>query len=143
MSQIRNNYNKVETESEGAVFSDSTTTTTYHTEPGVSVYDQEVIRDYYTQILGNFNGIVAADLSRFLAAGIRPPVILDALEITARAPRPSFYYLRAILERYLDEGVRTMEDVEEDKRRRAKRRRQAYTETYGAWYRVADDSMPF
>lgn len=146
MSQIRNDFNNSVKESEGTesgVFTGSSTTTTYHTKPGVSLQDQLVIKEYYNQVIGNFNGIVAARIAEFLRKGMRVDVLLDAITTTGYAQRPSFYYLFAILRRYEESGIKTMEDVMEDNRQREERRRKAYQERYGEWYRIAEDDFPF
>lgn len=124
----------------------SSSTTTYHTQPGVSYIDPlqlEQLRQAYENVLGHINSITAGELEQYIKGGIEVPVIVDAIGITARAPRPTFYYLAAILNRYMAQGVRTMDDVREDKRQRDAKRYRAYKDFWADWYRDPEDSMPF
>ena len=75
------------------------TSSSYHTEPGVlcAPHDLEAIRQGYEQVLGLLNVFKARDIEAALRSGLDAGAILDAIEETAMAPRPSHYYLRAIL----------------------------------------------
>ena len=98
-----------------------TTTTTYNTDPGVSclsAYDLESIQAAYMDVLGDLNpykGRCIIDASKH---GVTVSAILDAIEQTALAPRPSHAYLAAILRRYASDGIKTADDAERDRMRR-------------------------
>lgn len=95
------------------------TTTTYHTEPGVSAQDLEEIRIHYEGVLRCYlNNVTAGDIEEAISAGLQASAILDALNQTAMAPRPSHYYFRAILKRYMREGITTREKAEEQRWKR-------------------------
>lgn len=124
---------RTDLQSSGA--SSSSSTTTYHTEPGVSACDLEVIRQYYERILRCYlNAFTAADIEQAINAGLKTSAILDALDETAMAPRPSHYYFRAILKRYMVEGITTREQAEEQRMRRRHERAMARMNRENAWY---------
>lgn len=77
-----------------------------------SPMDLEQIRQLYVDVLGPLNAIKARDIEQAMGAGVTASAILDALEQTALAPRPTHAYLRAVLRRYAAEGVTTAEDAE-------------------------------
>lgn len=115
--------------------SSGSSTTTYHTEPGVHPHDLEVIRQYYESILKCYlNAYTAADIEQAIASGLQTSAILDALDETAMAPRPSHYYFRAILKRYMAEGITTREAAEAQRYRRRTARMMARMEREQAWY---------
>lgn len=106
-----------------AVDTSTTTTTREHGAGRVPAPDElRAIREAYADAIGPLNRQTARMLVDALEGGIEPPVMLHAIEATGFAPRPSVYYLRAILRRYAASGIRTMADVERDERRRAPRR---------------------
>lgn len=97
--------------------SSSTSTTSsiiIPTEPGVSI-DPYIkmqiagLRPAYTEIFGG-RGIPApieAYFARLIRAGMEPAVIASAINATAWARVPTPYYMRAILQRYMSEGIMT------------------------------------
>ena len=117
----------------------SSSTTTYHTEPGVlcTPMELEQIRTLYEDVIGRLNVVKAQDIEEALKAGVKAEAVLDALEQTALAPRPSHYYLRAILRRYTEKGIHTVWDAERE--RHIRRSLQTYArEERDAWYKPAD-----
>ena len=123
--------------------STSTTTTTYTPEPGVFYEkDLEIIRCAYTVSIGDMTVSVASMIERYLRIGMRPDVICHAIEETGFAPRPTPHYLRAILTRYAQSGILTMDDVLMDEHRRIRTQSQANFKRYQAWY-GGDDDQPW
>lgn len=93
--------------------SSSSTSTSRHTEPGVSCEadELEALKVTYNEVLGPMNATVAHLLQVFMLDGMEVEVICNAIHQTAWCRRPSPQYLRAILCRYNAEGIRTMNDV--------------------------------
>ena len=79
------------------------------TEPGVliSPEDGERIAQSYHRNIGNLTGAVASFITQAVASGLTVANILEAIEITGFAPRPSAAYLRAILRNWIRDGVTT------------------------------------
>lgn len=95
------------------------TSTTYNTDPGVSAQELEEIRLRYEGVLMRYlNNVTAGDIEHAIKGGLKASAILDALNETAMAPRPSHYYFRAILRRYEREGITTVEKAEEQRWKR-------------------------
>ena len=117
--------------------SNTNTTTTYHTQPGVSWNDDklEAIARKYEEIMGYaINGTIGHYLRRCMIAGMDAYVVLDAIERTGWARKPSPYYLRAILERYLRDDILTQDDVMADDRDRYVYRKQKKLEKETGWF---------
>ena len=123
----------------------NSTSTTIDTEPGVflSPMDMEAIRQTYNDILGTLNFIKARDIEWAIRSGLKAGAILDAIEQTAMAHRPSHPYLVAILERYISYGIHTREDAERDRIAHKARRDAANRERWNAWYKNPEDDMPW
>ena len=99
--------------------------TIIHTAPGeciCSPSDLEDIRIAYNQNIGEMTAPVAYFVEKCIKGGMEPAVIREAIERTGWAPRPTPFYLRAILQRFQREGVRTMADVEREQIERRQRR---------------------
>lgn len=112
MTNSRQNTNNNQTYQQERTAGRSSSTTTIHTEPRVcTAQDLEAIRVAYNGTIGPLTAPIAHFLEKCMAAGIEPAVIVDAIERTGWARRPSPFYLRAILQRYLREDIRTMADV--------------------------------
>lgn len=80
--------------------------------------DIEVLEDYYKQNLGHEIPPFMARLMTYChAEGMEVPVILEAIDITMMAPRPSGAYLRAVLQRWRMQGIHTEAQLREDERR--------------------------
>ena len=118
----------------GCGSSSSSSTTTYHTGPGVSAHDLDVIRQYYNSFLGSLNQVKASVIEQAIRAGVETSAILDALEQTGIAPRPSHYYFAAILRRYMREGITTQEKAEAQRFQRRHEREMARMDREHAWY---------
>lgn len=79
-----------------------------HTEPGVFMItadDAERICKAYNSAIGVLNGTVAAMIESAVKGGLTVDNIIQAINETAFAPRPSAAYLRAILRNWLKNGV--------------------------------------
>ena len=113
----------------------STSTTSISNGAGrVSREDLEIIRNCYVDNIGKMTAPVARMIEGKLAAGMQPAVICHAIEETGFAPRPSAYYLRAILSRFHDSGIFTIDDLQSDRDRRERSQQEALAERWGNWY---------
>lgn len=119
--------------------SSTTTATTAHGPGRITAQDFEAIRTSYLDILGPLNAAKARDIEIAIENGLDASAILDALDCTAMAARPTHYYLRAILRRYATDRIFTAEDAERDRMRFRAERDQARQETWGTWYRNPED----
>lgn len=88
----------------------------------------EQIEPIYEQQFGG-HGIpyaIGAFFARLIRAGMEPAVIASAIHATAWARLPTPYYMRAILQRYLAEGIMTevqlQHDIEEQDEKRYQQR---------------------
>lgn len=141
MTRQRQEEEKKQTASKQPESSRSSSTTTYHTDPGVSLQDLEVIRQQYEKLLGPLNAVKAYDIERAFQNGLKTSAILDALEQTAMAPRPTHYYFRAIIVRYMQEGITTEEAAEKQRfQRRNQRMMQRITRDH-EWYDSPEDAF--
>lgn len=99
----------------------------------------EAIRQEYVDEIGALNAIKARDIEAAIEAGVQASAILDAIEQTALAPRPSHYYLRAILRRYAAEGITTAEEAERSRGDFRTRRAAAGRDRAEWWHNPALD----
>lgn len=78
-----------------------------HTEPGVSINREagERIVQAYTQAVGPMNYYVAQEIESAIRQGLTVANVLEAIQITSFAPRPSAAYLRAVLRNWIRDGV--------------------------------------
>ena len=147
MSISANYQYNIKTEvSESSINAATTTGSSITTAPGVHMldaHDLELIRQYYVEILGPINAWKARDIELSIHAGMDASAILDAIEQTAMARRPSHYYLRAILRRYMSEGITTAEKAAQCREERRKERECANREKWSSWYASPEDQMPW
>ena len=68
-------------------------------------------RDIYEANIGRMNPQVGRAIERFLLAGMELEVIEEAIGETGWARRPSANYLMAILRRYVDAEIFTLDDL--------------------------------
>lgn len=119
----------------------TSTTTTGDTRPGVFSNPLEaentlhVIGMEYNNILGPMNMQIARYIEQLLREGMEPEVILDALQSTAWARRPSPQYFRAICARYRERGIMTMGAVLHDQDEWESRQK--------PWWIVQEPPLPF
>lgn len=106
-----------------------------------SPMDLEQIRTMYVDVLGALNAIKARDIEQAMNGGVTTSAILDALEQTALAPRPTHAYLRAVLRRYVAEGVTTAEEAERS-REAYRAQRAAAGRERSAWYDAPAPARP-
>lgn len=94
-------------------------TTTGETEPGVqsSIIDYEAIASAYCENIGDLKAPVAHFIETLLQKGMKADVIIEAIQATGWAAKPSPQYLRKILNRYLMCGIFTVDDVMLDNNR--------------------------
>lgn len=68
--------------------------------------DLMAIRDAYVTYVGQpMTAMVAHEVEAALADGMRPSVVIEAARVTGDAPRPTPYYMRAVLRRWLRDGI--------------------------------------
>ena len=91
----------------------SSSTSSVYTEPGVS-QDYMAIKEGYCAAIGPLTAPVAWYLEGLIGDGMSPDVILNAIQETGWARRPSPQYLRAILERYKAHGIYTIPQLLHD-----------------------------
>ena len=78
--------------------------------------DLMAIRDAYVTYVGQpMTAMVAHEVEAALADGMRPSVVIEAAKVTGDAPRPTPYYMRAVLRRWLRDGVLTDDALAADK----------------------------
>ena len=80
----------------------------------------EALTPVYTALFGG-RGIpiaIAQYFARLLAAGMEPAVIAHAINATGWARIPTPYYMRAILQRYLYEGIMNEAQLMHDQQER-------------------------
>lgn len=86
-------------------------------EAEISPDDLERIRRAYVGVIGRLTEYTAREIEEALKAGMAPEVVVAAIEATAKAPRPSFAYLRAVLRRWARDGLWTMTELVADQDR--------------------------
>lgn len=82
----------------------------YHTAPGVCIIspeDGERICRAYTENVGTMTSAVAGIITAAVKDGLTVDNIIMAINETGLAPRPTAYYLRAILRNWCQYGVTT------------------------------------
>ena len=78
--------------------------------------DLMAIRDAYVTYVGQpMTAMVAHEVEAALAEGMRPSVVIEASRVTGDAPRPTPYYMRAVLRRWLRDGILTDDALAADK----------------------------
>ena len=137
------------TKSENRFAAAATGGSSYHTEPGVfkrrelEPMELEEIRQAYAEVLGPLNSVKAHDIETAIDAGLDGSAIVDAINETAMARRPSHYYLRAVLRRYMAEGIFTAARAEQLRQQRRRERMAANRRQWDNWYQGPDDLDAF
>ena len=67
----------------------------------------EAIREAYVACVGFMTASIAHEIEAAIKDGMFPEVVIDAIQQTGNAPRPSPYYLRTILRRWRPRGATT------------------------------------
>lgn len=67
--------------------------------------DQQLLLEAYNDNIGEMTGAAAKLLERAFDSGLSVDELVMAIEETGLAPRPSAYYLKAILENWARNGV--------------------------------------
>lgn len=130
----------------------SSTTTTVATEPGVSCNWAEV-NYVWQQIMNAYCQTINADMSMqvahmiadYMRYGIEPEVIVEAINETGFAARPSPQYLRAILRRCTNQSIHTMEQWRNAQWEREEQMTKASKARFDAWsyFPGKEDELPF
>ncbi len=71
---------------------------------------QEII-DIYTNHFGFMTSSVIAEINCLLLKGIDTEVIVQSLHKAIKAKKTSWYYARAILYNWINNGIKTMKDL--------------------------------
>lgn len=107
-------------------YTSGSSSTTIHTEPGV--LPLEVIKMQLEQLVPLYEHLFGSKgipdairqyFGRLVRAGMEPAVIASAINATAWARFPTPYYMRAILQRYMAEGIMTEAQLDHDRQERA------------------------
>lgn len=72
--------------------------------PGKEIMEQ-IARAYRDNINPMITGAAAGIIERALRNGMEPATVIEAIEETGMAPRPSPYYLSAVLRNWAENGV--------------------------------------
>lgn len=95
--------------------------------------DLMAIRDAYVTYVGQpMTAMVAHEVEAALAGGMRPSVVIEAAKVTGDAPRPTPYYMRAVLRRWLRDGILTDDALAAD---RAAYEQQRAAKSSNDWWR--------
>ena len=95
--------------------------------------DLMAIRDAYVTYVGQpMTAMVAHEVEAALAEGMRPSVVIEATKVTGDAPRPTPYYMRAVLRRWLRDGILTDDALAAD---RAAYEQQRAAKSSDDWWR--------
>lgn len=111
----------------------------YSLERTVEPWEYEIVRQYYEDILGELNLLKAKDIEWAMTNGLENTAVCDALEQTAMAPRPTHYYFRAILRRYVNHRILTKKDAEKERLERQRERAIAFRKNWSSWYSSPND----
>ena len=98
-------------------------------------------RDIYEANIGRMNPQVGRAIERFLLAGMELEVIEEAIGETGWARRPSANYLMAILRRYVDAEIFTLDDLIADRARHEADKQARQARRAARWY-DEDDPNP-
>lgn len=91
-------------------------------------------RDIYEANIGRMNPQVGRAIERFLLAGMELEVIEEAIGETGWARRPSANYLMAILRRYIDAEIYTLDDLITDRARHEAEKEARRARRAARWY---------
>lgn len=141
MTNQEQSTEKRTTEQEPA--SATSTSTSIDTQPGVSALDLDRIRRAYNDVLGELNIVKAHVIEDAIDAGLQTDAILDAIEQTAMARRPSHYYLAAILTRYQSDHLFTKKQIDADRCARRRERFISNRQRWADWYESPEDQLPW
>lgn len=126
MTNNQNYQEKQQQEQEYQQKCSSSTTTTIprsracSSDPLIKMHIEKM-KPLYTDLFGG-PGIpvgVAQFFARLIRAGMEPGVIASAINATAWARYPTPFYMRAILQRYLAEGIMTEAQLDHERQERA------------------------
>ncbi len=111
MLQFQRNFNtpttSTTTTSSNSSITSSSSTSSIYTVPGVQE-DYQAIKEGYLSCIGDLKASVAWYIEGLISWGMEADVILNAIQETGWARKPSPHYMRAILERYKANGIKTM-----------------------------------
>ena len=101
-------------------------------------------RNLYQENIGRMSPQVGRTIERYLLAGMQLEVIEEAIAVTSWAPRPSPNYLMAILRRYIDDHVMTLDDLIQDRIRHEADKEVRRSRRAARWYDEGEfDPLPF
>lgn len=103
--------------------------------------DLMAIRDAYVTYVGQpMTAMVAHEVEAALADGMRPSVVIEAAKVTGDAPRPTPYYMRAVLRRWIRDSILTDDALAAD--RAAFEQQQAATPNK-AWWQQTNPALRY
>lgn len=119
--QYKNEKNEQEQQKKQQQYSTNTSTSTNTrsractSDPIISMQIEQ-LTPVYKQMFGtpNIPIAIAQYFARLIRAGMEPGVIASAINATAWARVPTPYYMRAILQRYMAEGIMTEQQLQHD-----------------------------
>lgn len=102
-------------------------------------------RELYEGNIGRMTPAIANMIERCLLAGMDPDVVDSAIAKTGWAKRPSPNYLAAILRRYCDQSIKTIDDLMKDEARFEAMKEQRRAERAARWYEedTISQDLPF
>ena len=107
-------------------------------EPG----ELEQVRICYNSVLGELNSIKARIIEQAFEYGVEASAVIDAIEQTGYAPRPSYHYFRAILTRYMNEHIYTAQQAKDDRFARKKKQQEEKWKR-DEWFEHRDEQLPY
>lgn len=127
MTKERRYYENITTENR----EDSSTSST----SGLTPNDEEMLQEYYEDNFGSRMPYpIAGLIKRACALGMGPEVVCMAIDETMFAPKPSPHYLRAILNRWMQNGIfdglQVAADKEQHEARKARFKRARWDGDY-------------
>lgn len=109
--------------------------------PFITPDDLMAIRDAYVAYVGQpMTAMVAREVEAALADGMRPSVVIEAAKVTGDAPRPTPYYMRAVLRRWIRDSILTDDALAAD--RAAFEQQQAATPNK-AWWQQTNPALRY
>lgn len=103
--------------------------------------DLMAIRDAYVTYVGQpMTAMVAHEVEAALADGMHPSVVIEAAKVTGDAPRPTPYYMRAVLRRWLRDGILSDDALAADK---AAFEQQQAAAPSKAWWQQANAALRY
>ena len=120
---LTTNSEQTTTNNKVVLSTSTSTTSSIATEPCVCISPEalEAIREAYVACVGFMTASIAHEIEAAIKDGMFPEVVIDAIQQTGNAPRPSPYYLRTILRRCRRDGILNADQLAADKEKHEQR----------------------